>query len=243
MKIKSDKCQTTDEFSFIDSLFTVFERSFAIEQIRKYIEKNKIKPIVMDIGCYKGQLFSYLIQNRIFVDYIGLDIRKDYLEKSILKRKDVWLIEQDITEPFYFKDVDIVVCLEILEHIEQSKINQVIRNVSNSLTKNGIFIVACPLNSNEKIFHYYDKEKTLGHVNFFTKEDLIELCNKNNLQLQTFFPGYSLKSSYRFKDMGQEHIYQQIKFRLGSQIARAFYLSLISEENGGGRFVFQKVND
>jgi 2-polyprenyl-3-methyl-5-hydroxy-6-metoxy-1,4-benzoquinol methylase len=123
------KCQTTEN-SYIDNIFVVFSNSFLITKIRQYILDNNIElPIVLDVGCYNGRLMQYLIQNRIFVNYIGLDIRNDYLESSQVKnRKDVKLLCEDISKQTSIENetIDIITSTEVFEHMSEEDAKKII---------------------------------------------------------------------------------------------------------------------
>jgi len=243
-RFRPDKCQSGREFSMIDALFTVFERAFAVEYIRRESLKFRRKITVLDVGCHKAQLMSFLLQNRIFVNYIGVDIRKDYLEASpVAKRKDVKLILADITKDIPIPDssVDVAVSLEVFEHLTKEQKAKALDILSRKVRVGGALLVAAPINTNKKIFHSVEKERSLGHVDFPVKERFIELAESKGFVLEKYFPGYSLKSSFKITKNFKNDFYYKLKDRLGSQVARAFLLSVIDEDNGGGRFVFRKV--
>ncbi len=243
---KNYKCQTSP-VSYIDSLFVIFSQSFLINGIGKYMSDKKTtnKIDVLEIGCYNGRLMNFLIQNRIFVNYIGIDIRQDYLNLStVANRKDVKLLCIDASKklPMKEKSMDIVCMTEVLEHLKYDIMIEMLKNISKVLKNNGRLLIGCPINTKDKIFHKIENERLFGHVQFPIHEDFIKLCKKFNLNLLEYFPGYSLRSSFRFsKEIRENIIYKRLKKQLGSSVARTVFISVSNKHTGGGYYIFEKL--
>lgn len=241
---KSYKCQTSED-SFIDSLFIVFNQSVLVTRIRQYIISTGItKPTVLEIGCYNGRLMKFLIQSMTFVNYIGVDVRNDYLEKSSIKnRNDVALICCDATLEIPIDDnsVDICVSSEVLEHINEEKWADLLRIIYTKLKIGGIFIVGFPNNTLTNKFHNPRDEVNLGHVNFPVHEPFVLLAKKCGFTLHKYYNSFSIHSNYRFDEKVKDNeTYKKLKERLGGTVARAVFLSIGDEFNGGGYYIFKK---
>ncbi|RKY88002.1 hypothetical protein DRQ15_10395 [candidate division KSB1 bacterium] len=158
--------------------------NFYYKEIIRYQGILKLIPSgiknVLDLGCGDGYL-SYLIAKKGFV-VTSLDISPKRLEKF----KDIaekYHIEQkigDVTNTgLVSQSFDLIVCSEVLEHIENYK--DVLKEAHRLLAPGGRFILSVPNRENLKIItcpyclkpFYRD-----GHVNRFDEnglsKDLIE---------------------------------------------------------------------
>lgn len=107
-----------------------------------YMWKEYFKPeIALDIGCGVGQrvftLFSYGI------DAFGCDISEYAIKnspfKGILKdRLSIW----DITQSNDFKGrIDLVICYDILEHIDEKDLDKALKNIYDIGKKDFVFSI------------------------------------------------------------------------------------------------------
>jgi 2-polyprenyl-3-methyl-5-hydroxy-6-metoxy-1,4-benzoquinol methylase len=80
---------------------------------------KKLPVTILDIGCGPGQFASFL-NDRNYTDYIGLDFSKTAIEQAIKKCPHFEFIIADIfeTDILTVKDYDLVICTEVLEHVE-----------------------------------------------------------------------------------------------------------------------------
>ncbi|MDO8487818.1 MAG: class I SAM-dependent methyltransferase [bacterium] len=104
---------------------------------------------ILDIGPGQGMLEEIVDTRGICDDLWGVDIARKSTKKLRIKYKwNNWkFIEGNITETDiptgYF---DYVTALEVLEHIEPSKLFLVLEKIHKSLKQGGVFIVSVPLN-------------------------------------------------------------------------------------------------
>src|SRR3989344_7319378 len=115
-----------------------------LESIIKLLDKNK-KIKILDAGCGEGHLLEKIF-NKGYKNLYGADITKIALE-SAKKRVKAKFFLQDLGK-LRFKDnfFDVVICTEVIEHIENYK--KVINELKRVLKKNGLFIITFP---NEKM--------------------------------------------------------------------------------------------
>lgn len=251
MAHKQYKCQTQGNESYIDNQFIIFSQSYLLEKIRLFVKKNgpfpqnnKERPNVMELGCYNGRLMHFMTQLWTFVNYTGVDVRKDYLETSMVaNRKDTTLLCEDVTVGLSVPDdsIDMIVSSEVIEHLNAADLPNVMQTLSNKLRSGGKMTIAFPMNTSEKAFHDLEKEAGLGHVNFPVHDQFIQLADSVGLDLESFDSGFSLRSSYRVpKHIRDSSEYKKIKERLGSPIARCYAMTVDDDHTGGGYYNFIK---
>lgn len=115
--------------------------------IRKFIKKiiKKYNPRrVLDVGCAMGHYIAELRKNNI--EAFGIDVSEYAINNSLEPIKQfisqIDLISEDL--PFSDEFFDLVICLETLEHIPLSKLENVINRIQKVLTKTGIMIISTP---------------------------------------------------------------------------------------------------
>lgn len=92
------------------------------------------KDSILDIGCANGNLMKHLTKE---VSYFGLDISSKAIEDNPFPS-----IVSDAEEFKLDKKFDIIVCLEVLEHINNPK--KALKNMFDHLRKDGLILVTVP---------------------------------------------------------------------------------------------------
>ena len=108
------KCQVQGQESFIDNMFVIFSQSYLISAVTKRVAalgKNNTdnKLNLMELGCYNGRVHHFLIQQMTVTQYTGVDVRKDYLDNSVVEEglvaERLWLGEG--TAPFWVFNTEV----------------------------------------------------------------------------------------------------------------------------------------
>ncbi|MFX1296476.1 MAG: class I SAM-dependent methyltransferase [Promethearchaeota archaeon] len=104
----------------------------------------------LDIGCYDGTILRFIVAQ----EKIGIDIETK-------RQKDVHIIKAS-GEYLPFKDnsLGVITAFDILEHIKRDF--QVINQVENKLSKEGLFLLTVP-HENENIFPKFLKKWLIFH--------------------------------------------------------------------------------
>jgi len=143
--------------------------------------------VIFDIGAFDGNL-SYLLSKRIpKLNITVIDKNKSGVKKAkALGLNAVYGSALDV--PLQSKSADIVLCLDILEHIREDNI--VVREISRLLKSDGKYLLTTPMAQGIS-FPFLNKEKNLainsgwGHIRLgYTIRDLCQLLNENRLQIQ-----------------------------------------------------------
>ena len=148
---------------------------------------------IVDIGCGTGDLLSHLAMEFSPQNLLGLDISK----VGILKAQENYpnlnfaLIEVNddgFSSRAMKSFADIIVCSEVLEHLEEPK--EILRFISNNLRASGVLIVTVPAGPMSFL------ERYIGHHRHYTREsltDLLEASGFSNIEVQRAgFPGINL---------------------------------------------------
>lgn len=126
---------------------------------------------IVDIGCGIGSYLQGSNCPTIKGFEIGGDDAKRYTDASIIDFID---FNTDATKPMEF-DVkfDCCICLEVAEHIETSKSEQLVTNITNA--SNFIVFSAAPIG-----------QEGCGHINCQPFEFWVKLFEKKGFQLDVF---------------------------------------------------------
>jgi ubiquinone/menaquinone biosynthesis C-methylase UbiE len=154
----------------------------------QYILKDEIKDdgIILDIGSYDGEISYRLKKISPNLNITVLDVDQSGLEIANKKGLNT-LCCSALKIPIENEQVDIIICLDVIEHIVEDHI--LVKEISRVLKTNGKVILTTPM-KNGVNFPFVNKQKVLninkkwGHVRLgYSIEDLENLFQKNNLSI------------------------------------------------------------
>lgn len=155
--------------------------------IDAYHWKEYFKPkTALEIGCGFGQ--RVLAMNMFEINAKGIELSKYAVENSLIKEK---VIEGNIIDEDYIK-VDLVICYDVLEHIEEKDLDKALNNIYSS---GNDFVFSIPFEGDpnlladktHKIFKskiwWIDKLKEKGFKikitpSYFLFKDQLIICSK-----------------------------------------------------------------
>jgi SAM-dependent methyltransferase len=144
-----------------------YERQMVLYLLSNYVKGNSF-PVICDFGCSSGQMLCDIknINNNALL--VGVDIIEKGLCLLHKNEPEILLFKFDITRiPFPKNEIDVIVCLNVLEHIEDDK--SVIREFSKILKHSGgVACIVVPYGRD--LYDYYDK--TCMHVRRYGKGEL-----------------------------------------------------------------------
>ncbi len=148
-----------------------FFQSLLIEKIELLL-KDVNKKNVLDIGCGDGRVTAYLSLNHNKI--VGMDIAYTRLlraKQKILSASTSSLFLQSYAETQLFKEntFDLVVCTEVLEHVQDD--DALIKSISYYLKDDGLAIISIPTVS---LSRYTDMYKFKRPIYFDPVEHLRE---------------------------------------------------------------------
>jgi glycosyltransferase involved in cell wall biosynthesis len=154
------------------------------DTIRPYVGDR-----VLEIGAGIGNLTANLVPR---TEYHASDINPQYLDRlETLKQTRPYLqvhyTDASAAATYPAEQFDTVVCLNVVEHIENDV--QALSNIRKSLDKNGRAIILVP--NGPQLFGSLDK--VLGHYRRYTQEQLVKVCES---------AGFTVEKVLKFNRIG-----------------------------------------
>jgi SAM-dependent methyltransferase len=157
--------------------------------------------LLLDVGCWDGS-FQQFLQG---INYIGIDINRQPLEKARLKKLDVIVASCDFL-PFRSELFDACSLIEVIEHLYSPE--KVVREIHRILKPSGVFVLATP-----NFVNFVDRINVLlgknvapmdhQHIRFFTWRTLNQFLRKQGFAFEVRrtwflpFPARRLTSKYQ----------------------------------------------
>ncbi|MEW5855214.1 MAG: class I SAM-dependent methyltransferase [Myxococcota bacterium] len=143
---------------------------------------------LLDVGCGVGELLMALKRRfPSFVTVAGADFSAETVRNNRARLPHTTFHVLDVAKEALPEQFDVVICSEVLEHIEQRA--SAVRNLAAMVAPGGHLLITCPTG------RMYQTEKTFGHVSHPTEEELRRLGRDAGLvtaQAQTWgFPTYA----------------------------------------------------
>ena len=148
-----------------------------------FISKRELK--ILDIGAGMGFIEELIIKEKDKEIYANdfSEVSVAYLKKNFKGR----FSKQSIYKLEYpQKFFDVILVLEILEHIPPSKIFKVLKSISKLLKSNGTLIVSVPMNEGLENMKYNPS----GHVRMYSKDLIkaeLEIAGFKVIEYKTLF--------------------------------------------------------
>ncbi|MGE3107262.1 MAG: methyltransferase domain-containing protein [Phycisphaerales bacterium] len=137
---------------------------------------------ILDAGCGLGEVLADIPdQYKLF----GFDFAKSNVEFTKRRLGDRADVKQgSIYEiPFPDNSMDAVLCLEVLEHIEDDA--RGVRDIARVLRPGGVLIVAVPYT-----FYWPSYLKLMGHFRHYTRQSLAAMLRENGLDPVEVLPNF-----------------------------------------------------
>ena len=139
---------------------------------------------VLDIGCGAGQITDYLTQKGIRA--IGLDFSQELLKIARQNFPKSKFILADICEYEQKEQVDGIITKDVLFHMSDENLIQVLQKFRKLLNPNGslCIIMDMPKEAGEQIFVEELDDKHQIYYNYLTPEKLKELLEKTGFSIE-----------------------------------------------------------
>ena len=129
--------------------FKSYERiKFLVKNLSKYIDKNK-KYKLLDLGCSKGEIIYSLKEKFRNIEFTGIDISKELLEKAKKENflKTVRFIKDDISNFSLNEKFDIVIMSGVLSIFDDYE--KFLKNVILHMKKDSLGLIFSAFNKDD----------------------------------------------------------------------------------------------
>lgn len=109
---------------------------------------------MLDAGCGFGQYDRFLLKQFENVRITSIDVKQDYLDdcriyfREEIERNRIGFERRDLLETGYEKRFDFVLCVDVLEHIEEDV--EAMTNLARALKPGGYFLMHSPSHHSEE---------------------------------------------------------------------------------------------
>jgi SAM-dependent methyltransferase len=161
--------------------------SFLLEE-----EGEKRKKLVIDLGCSRSFIYRMWRNNMNFfnwpqISYWGMDSNikriNDGRSSFIPKKNDsvIYFLGDLSNETKFPSKADVIVCLEVLEHLPKKKAHTLLNNAKKNLKSSGIIIMSSPNPPEKGGFVWKDSSKS--HFYEYIFDEAKELFIENGLKI------------------------------------------------------------
>ena len=130
---------------------------------------------VLEIGCGSGVGTIFLAQHASFVKGIDANPTELAEAKKINRRKNVSFEERDFFLMPAQEKYDIILCLDVIEHMPVEEGRKLVSNMAAHLTPTGILVVGTPS------IHSYPYQGALSqasHIKCYDQDELVALIDE-----------------------------------------------------------------
>lgn len=153
-----------------------------IRLITKLIKKHNLHGKILDVGCGEGTLLESF--NSKINELYGMDISTIALNKvSSVAKDNITFLTGDISKKDSLPSIkfDVLICSEVLEHIENDAI--AIENLNELLNPSGHLIITLPY----KKKYWTKHDEHAGHFRRYEWDEIINKLNKNRFSIVEMF--------------------------------------------------------
>lgn len=146
--------------------------------------KRRLQPgsKILDAGCGLGEVLADMPDGYTLSGFEYAKSNVEFCKKRLGNKAEIR--HGSIYEiPFENNSMDAVLCLEVLEHIEDDA--RGVRDIARVLRPGGIFIVAVPYT-----FYWPDYQQLMGHFRHYTRQSLMTMLKDNGLDTIEVLPNF-----------------------------------------------------
>lgn len=149
---------------------------------------KEVSPInILDVGSGAGTLSLFLAN--LGFKIAGVDISSIAIKKSRLSAEYLGLKSKvdfkncDILKLTNEKKFDLILCLEVIEHIQEA--DKLLKKINKSLTRSGIIILSTPLSTAPltRLGMTQEFDVNVGHLRRYNKSSICSLLQSNKFTI------------------------------------------------------------
>lgn len=189
-----DNEKSNSVLKVFDSIATEYVEYFGedwefINEIKEFASQFKDNSTVLDLGCGSGYIANYLCG--LNLNAIGIDFSEEMIRIAKEKYPEVKFLKADfidIENHFKENSVDGLIAIYSLYFIPRKQFEDVLRSLSRILKNGGKFLFVTESGKGENFITTPLMEdnniKDQIYVNYYNKEELEDILNKNNFSIE-----------------------------------------------------------
>lgn len=133
---------------------------------------------VLELGCSEGLGAYFFSQMKNCKGYLGIDFDQEAIktaQKSFSETDKIQYRCADLLHDNEFGTYDLIVSMDVIEHIEKEREKDFVDCAWKNLHRNGIAVIGTP---NISMDPYASEGSKLGHVNLFDQKRLYETLSE-----------------------------------------------------------------
>lgn len=158
-------------------------------EVTARILRPKPDDVILDVGCGDGYQISYILRRASKI--VGIDLSHARLKEAKKRIKGVDLIRASSEKiPFKHQIFDKVMCLELLEHLENP--SRTLKEIEFILKDAGILVVSVPYKERiiaTECIHCGKPTPLWGHLHSFDERKLSSLLPRNLKTIHRIYTG------------------------------------------------------
>lgn len=158
-------------------------------ELRRWYRETGEKARILDAGAGFGQYTFYMARLGEFYDIQSIDLKEEQVNdcnrffRSINLAHKVDFVQGDLTSFVAPEQFDLVLCVDVMEHIEQDEL--VFSNFHKSLKQGGMLLISTPSDLGGSDVHDHDQEAS------FIDEHVRDGYNMTDMEKKLLGAGFS----------------------------------------------------
>lgn len=193
---------------------------------------------VMDFGCGSGNQYEVLYRNRYSpARFLGLDIRKQTIEKNKEKFPKAEWVAEDLVEmkEHYGTDWDYIVSFEVAEHVGKNNVPKFLDNIKSHCNKDTVVMLSTPC-FDERVGaagnHTYDSGDGRGVApQELTYDELKAMLEERFEIIGQFGTFASIKDYKDHLTPGELEVFEKLKGYYDSNLVSVIFAPLVPQHS------------
>lgn len=224
--------------------------TFRFYNVLKYIKRSNMT--ILDIGCADAFVRKMVHSGTYHsgTNYIGVDLKlksvKTASDKMPKCNTPAAFICQDLYEGLPFlrsKSVDLIICMEIIEHLEEHAGMNLLKEMKRVLKDDGVIFLTQP-NHDPSYWYVWRKNRATGypwHLREYTVEEFKKIIDKKGFDLIDIYGNLAQrKRLLKALDGKTKDIYNRLCDIMGPEVPTQVFGQLELDACGGAVYVMKK---
>lgn len=166
-----------------------------IKEINEFASSFDKEDKILDLGCGSGYITNYLVEKGL--NATGIDFSSEMIKIAKKKYPKLNFLLDDflnIEKHFDENSIDGLIAIYSLYFIPKEQFEEMLKSLSKVLKNGGLFLFVTQIGTGEDyittpLMTENDIKEEL-YVNYYMKDELEEILNRNNFNVQSFVAKY-----------------------------------------------------